>query len=759
MKRPVVWAFGAALLFVAAAVIAPYIRVDTYREQIREGLQRSLRRKVEINGDTRLNLLRGPGFSVQQVVIHDDPKFGLEPLASVPEIQARVSLLSLWSGRLEFATVRFIEPSVNLARVEGDGWNIAALAQSALASNEVTEVPEIHVSDGRIDFKIDNLKSRFYLTDTDLTISPSRDGVDINFSGAPARTDRVAGGYGLFSGRGRWSAGKIDLDVRLEESPVEDFVTLARGRSLGLHGTIAGRARVSGEALKPTVRGRFELRDVHRWNMMEAHGGSWSMNFRGRADLFGQHVEFEAAPADNANTPLSLRLLVSSVLTQPEWRVEMSTSAIPASWLLLAARNLGTPLPDGVVAEGKAAGTLAYSSSDGMQGQLQVENGTVALRDGSSFSLPSATVLVSGDEVRLGPALLADAGSSVQLEGAYAPFRDAFTLRLTGRNLKLAALAGSSEFSLTRNFEGGLWTGSVEYSDNVWSADLSVRDAVARVPGLAPPLRIRNARVQLNRGGLSVRQMHFRCGEVEGFGHYRYVVGDVRPHRFDVSVPQADTAEIERLLMPALRPESGLLARTLRWRAALPQWLRDRSAAGTIRVGALTAGGVQLRGFQTRVEWDGPVVRLKDVRARIQEAALTGTVIADLRDREPKYKLEGRIRQLPWNSGNVHLDGELTTAGIGTELLSQLKADGRFQAEAVSMLPDMPSGSASGEFEMSVSRSGQHWKLIAVEAAVGSERFQGEGGTAADGRIELELKSPARTLSVHLDRSASKVTP
>ena len=76
------------------------------------------------------------------------------------------------------------------------------------------------------------------------------------------------------------------------------------------------------------------------------------MNFRGRADLFGQHVEFEAAPADNANAPLSLRLLVSSVLTQPEWRVELSTAAIPASWLLRAARNLGTPLPDGLLGFG-----------------------------------------------------------------------------------------------------------------------------------------------------------------------------------------------------------------------------------------------------------------------------------------------------------------------------------------------------------------------------------------------------------------------
>ncbi|HYO81312.1 MAG TPA: hypothetical protein VES20_07930, partial [Bryobacteraceae bacterium] len=648
------------------------------------------------------------------------------------------------------------------ARSGQGGWNIAALMQGTLKGGQHARFPEIQVSDGRIDFKFDNVKSRFYLTDTDLTVTPNAGGVDIRFSGAPARTDRAAGGYGLFSGRGRWSKGKIDVDMRLEESPVEDFVTLARGRSLGLHGTIAGRARVSGEAHKPSFKGRFELKDVHRWNLIEGHGGSWSMNFRGSADLFGQRFELDAAPGDNAGAPVSLRVLVAHFLMQPRWTVEMSTSSVAASTLLTLARHVGTPIPPGVAIDGNAAGTVTYNSSSGMHGQMNIEGATVKLDDGPAFSLPSATLLVAGDEVQLAPALLAEAGASVQMEGSYAPFREALSVRLSGRNLKLSALGRRTDLPLARYFDGGLWSGTLEYSGSEWKADLQARNTTAKMDGLAHPVRLQSGRVQLKDGGLAVRQMHFRCGDLEGFGHYRYTPGDRTPHRFDISIPHTEAAAVEDLLMPALQPERGFLARTLRLRSAIPEWMLRRRAQGVLRIGAVSAADVKLRGVFARVQWTGGLIRFDDVHARVEDAALSGSAVADLRDGEPRYTLEGRMRRVNWNSGQVDFEGAATTGGLGSEILLQFKADGRFQARSIVSSPDIPAGTASGEFEVAVSRGGPQWKLTDVEAAIAGERYLGEGGSRADGRIELELKSPARTVSVRFDTppgSASRVTP
>ena len=68
--------------------------------------------------------------------------------------------------------------------------------------------PAIHVRDSRIHFKFGDTKSVFYLTETDLDISPSGSGGDwkIACSGQPARADRPAQGLGSFTLKGRWYA-------------------------------------------------------------------------------------------------------------------------------------------------------------------------------------------------------------------------------------------------------------------------------------------------------------------------------------------------------------------------------------------------------------------------------------------------------------------------------------------------------------------------------------------------------------------------
>ena len=64
----------------------------------------------------------------------------------------------------------------------------------------MSTAPAIHVRDGRIHFKFGDTKSVFYLTETDLDISPpdhARRWLEVVCSGKPARTDRSAQGLGL----------------------------------------------------------------------------------------------------------------------------------------------------------------------------------------------------------------------------------------------------------------------------------------------------------------------------------------------------------------------------------------------------------------------------------------------------------------------------------------------------------------------------------------------------------------------------------
>ncbi|MDQ6705058.1 MAG: AsmA family protein, partial [Acidobacteriota bacterium] len=241
------------ILLIAAGIAAPYMRADSYRDRIRVALETALARKVTV-GDVRLNLFTGPGFQVDDVVISDDPALGSEPFAYVPTLRATPRIWSLWTGRLEFASVSLDEAHVNLARVmtpAADGeqeirWNFEPLLRPGI----LQAFPHISLRSARINFKAGSTKSTFYLINADLDIAPpSSHGGDwrVQFRGEPARSDRPAFGSGSFQAQGRWRQnGNLELDLQLKKSEIADMSTLINGEEIGVHGLISGQAHVAG---------------------------------------------------------------------------------------------------------------------------------------------------------------------------------------------------------------------------------------------------------------------------------------------------------------------------------------------------------------------------------------------------------------------------------------------------------------------------------------------------------------------------------
>ncbi|MDZ4798992.1 MAG: AsmA family protein [Bryobacteraceae bacterium] len=751
MKRGVKYGLIAFLLLVVAGVVAPFIRVSQYREQIRLGLERSLHRKVEIYGDAHLNLFRGPGFSVEKVVIYDDPHAGLEPLANVAELQTTVALSSLLTGRLAFNSVRFVEPSVNLVKPDGAPWNALGLLAGAAAPSG-QRLPQIEIIDGRINFKFGQTKSAFYLTDTNLTVTPTRNGAEVRFSWAPARTDRTRQGYGLFSGRGRVENGRIELDAQLEKSPLEELITLVRGQSLGVHGVIQSRARISGPVSHPEITGRVELEDVHRWDLQPGRAGVLSTDYKGSFDAGTQRFEV------TASKPFAARLLVEHALSRPEWLAEVGIEKMPASGLAEFARHMGVPLPPSMTTEGDVAGSVSYSSATGMAGRLTVENAVFRVEGGPDFRMGVASLEITGDQIRLLPADLDDA----ELDATYAPFRQRLEARLRTRSMKIAPNLYGVPVPMLDRFRGGTWGGTLHYlagagEPGAWTASIGLRDTETSVPGLASPLKIAFAEVEVEGGRLEVRRLRASAGPVELSGDYLYEPEEARPHQFHLTIPSADTGELEKLLQPVLlRGGSSFLARTLRWRQPLPDWLKDRRAAGEIRIGTLTAGEWKLRSVRSRVIWNGALVQFSEVQARVDEGSMAGKVSLDLSKALPWWSMTGTMKNLAWRSGQVDLDGSVRTSGAGPDLLLNLKADGKFVARSVSVAPETLK-TASGTFELTAGRAGAQIRLSSVQAEVGAERFSGEGSTQPDGRLQVDLSSPTRMLRVSGPIAAPKL--
>jgi uncharacterized protein involved in outer membrane biogenesis len=102
MTRRILWG-----LAIVGAVVGgvPYLPASLFQPAIIRALERSLGRKVEV-GEVHLSLFGMPGFTVDDVTIHEDPRAGIEPFAYVPSLGADVSLLALLHRKLEFSTIR-----------------------------------------------------------------------------------------------------------------------------------------------------------------------------------------------------------------------------------------------------------------------------------------------------------------------------------------------------------------------------------------------------------------------------------------------------------------------------------------------------------------------------------------------------------------------------------------------------------------------------------------------------------------------------
>ena len=112
---------GFLLALLIAGAIAPFLHADRYRNRVQSAMSAALGRNVSIDGPVTLNLFSGPGISVSDVQIADEPSAGAEPFAYVDEVIAIPRIWSFWTGRLEFSSLTFDGAHVNLSRVDRGG--------------------------------------------------------------------------------------------------------------------------------------------------------------------------------------------------------------------------------------------------------------------------------------------------------------------------------------------------------------------------------------------------------------------------------------------------------------------------------------------------------------------------------------------------------------------------------------------------------------------------------------------------------------
>ena len=747
--------FGAlVVLVIAAGIIVPSFTPETYGRRLQSALERALGRRVEV-GKVRFSLFKGPGFSVDRVVIYEDPAIGIEPVAYIEEPGSMEVVPSLWSllgGKFVIAAIRLDGASINLTKSgpasEWGRWNFSSFVNLPAMSN----APAIHVRDSRIHFKFGDTKNVFYLTGTDLDLS--RSGADwiIDCSAKPARTDRPAQGLGLFTLKGKWygELGRVALDLRADRAALGELTALATGQDLGVHGTLTSRLHLAGPLSNLGITGRVDIADVHRWDLMPSNAQGWPLEIRGRLDLINQQLELHSNTAGGATLPLTLHFRATDYLSQPHWAVSMNWNQFPVAPILDLARHMGAQFPPKLQLAGTMDGAIGYSGQGSLQGAIAFHDTALTVPDSPPVRFEQAHLILDHGHARLSPALVRGGEhDQARIEADYALDTQTFDLNISTDTMQVQSLRAQVALAAVPCLEqisAGEWSGDLHYhqqpAEAGWSGTLALHDAQIAVPGLAEPVQLHSAKAQIDHARLVLDHIDGQAGKLLFTGEYRYEPGATHPHRLRLRADVWDAADLEAELMPTLRRNTNLLARTL-GRPMVTDWLKERDVDGAIQIGDLLIGGGHFENFRTRLLWDVARVQLEGIQATLDRAAVTGKLDVNLRGSRPNYKLTAKLSGLPWQSGKLDTGGTFSTFGTGMQLLTNLSAEGTFTTGAIE-LGGIPIRSAAGSYDLSWWQAGPRLRVNTLNLRAEDAAYTGKGATQEDGRLVLVLNDGAK---------------
>ncbi|MDQ6676502.1 MAG: AsmA family protein [Acidobacteriota bacterium] len=744
------------LLFLLAAVlaggaVAPQLKADRYRTRIQAALETALGRKVSI-GEIRFNLFTGPGFTVHDVVIEEDPALGAEAIAYVGRMEATPRLWSLLTGHLAFSSLRLDDAHLNLARADlpkgGYRWNLESLLRPAI----IAAFPNLTLRGARINFKAGNVKSVVYLLNSNLAIEPpSREGDPwrFRFEGQPARADRSARGSGVVRARGTWKPATLNADFQLERSDLEDVIALLRGEDAGLHGLVSGNAHFSGPLNGIAIQGRLRVEDLHGWDQSVPKGEIWPLSLQGRLNVPGQQLELDAHVEGKRSSPLAVHYLVEQYLTQPRWGASVNFHQFPAAALVPLARHMGAALPAGLELTGTLDGVIGYAAANGFQGQARSEDGRVKLPNLPPLELSAVKVLAEAGHIRLLPVhVTAPLEQEAVIEADYNLAVARTEVRIAARNLRVETLGAQLPWGAVPvlvETAKGRWSGELLYLQTgvqppMWSGDMQLEQAQLTAPELSEPVLIESAQCRLENGNIIMQKIRASVSGIFFTGDYRYESESARPHKFRLSAGIIPAPALEKLLMPTLRRGREILGVNLPFRRLpIPPWLAGWHAEGTLQAAALSTEAGLLRNLRARFVWDGARIAIPEFAAKLPgSGAVAATIGIDLRNPDPAYDAVAHLSNLEWKSGRLSLESTAQSHGTGAALLHNIDAKGTFRADAI--LEDIDH--LSGRYQFL-----GHLSLEDLQLVSAGETYAGTGNLRQDGTLLLDLTNgphPAR---------------
>jgi hypothetical protein len=761
-RRPRNLMMGVAALL-AIALLTPYINLSRGRRRVATALGAALGRTVEVGG-VHVELLPFPAVVAENVVIGELPEIGAEPLARMNELRATPRLRSLWTGRADFSSVVFVEPSVNLARghfVQPEspagvksGVSILKLTESATLPSEF---PYIEVRDGRINFKRDDLKSVFFFSDVQAALYRENGHLYMRFRGHPARTDRPLTGAGEVRVEGEILP-RFDLQARLMDAFLNDLLALVKGADPGIQGQFSADMRITGHPAALRLEGRARVADLHRGDFLPPISSApLQVTFSGSADLPARRLDL-AEVRSEAGTIVGfggVRGFLPSEATVPfDWDLELRLNGADGGRWFTALQHFSPRLSGDFQVSGTVGGKIHFMrgpTGPVAEGEVSVADLAVRAGDGAPLTADAASLEFDGPIVRLLPVSLSSPGQRPVTVGLSLDW----TTPVRGPSLLQVAVAGQRvSLTLFSRVAGALgwpgWPSEGSVSMNakatmergvppVFSGSLNFSRATWSPPWLAQSVRLHNLHMELAQRRVRATGLVAQVGDAMITGAAERSVDPSGKPRW-----QAD--------LHASGVSAAGLAGLFATADPSPQWLSFLQVSGKLAATDFHLRGLLLEDLDTDFTLGDRKLTLHDARARLAGGRASGIVDMDFARAMPEYNARLKLVDVQAGilapdlaegviSGPFEIKAQGGTAGeLADTLEIQASLVGRSLRIQNAALAEALHTERTGAVSADVSVHARQVRFTRL-SLLGPPRLEGSGTVGFDRALDLDFQS------------------
>jgi AsmA protein len=406
--------YAVLVLLLGLAVLLPLVNVNRFQRRIATSISGSLGRPVHLD-NVSMTVFPLPGFVIENLVVDEDPAFGSEPIIRANTVRATLRLSSLWRRRVEFSTISFTEPSVNLVHTSAGKWNIEEVLMQASRveaapttqrrAGSAPRFPYIEATGARLNFKMEQEKLPFSLVDSEFALwSPDPNQWMLRLRAHPTRTDSSISNAGTVEleatlGRGDSLAHiPLNLTGQWRDAPLGEASRVLAGHDAGWRGNMALSANIRGTIGESAVMTRLRLIGARRADFVPQQPLAAEIEcFATATSVFHsfQDLRCSMPPSAASGAPTVAAIgEIPNIRRLEDSQIQLGTSGVPASMLLGWLRVLTPGISDDVSATGTLTGSLTYNEAATHQwaGHLTVHD--AELKSGTGDSPDS---LIKGD--------------------------------------------------------------------------------------------------------------------------------------------------------------------------------------------------------------------------------------------------------------------------------------------------------------------------------------------------------------------------